>query len=386
MSAIRNGHQLMPMSMRPDVQVTKTEAGQVFKIIEVNGDGRADKGNTQAVAMYSELQFGEKPLGRGLANAFTESLTHNGHLTVATVLPDAYRTEYDAQNRFFADAAHLAADGKLNWITVNIRDLIYQEDGIYYRGEDDLVRIDLIDREFELPGFKQDHDFEPEKQILSAHLEGKVGIIGSLLPFSDKYLFSLLFNNGFEQELTAVLGSRARLEEIRDMFAETMYVDATVNPQAGMRKYKYFESLNYEDVLHKLHPLVLKRTGNIEQATESKGVIISADCDTRTWAAYVTRAFDEGGWVLQRFYPSVEQELAARESFRSVRQVNPMAKFRFAPYFVRDIADGLLKLGNILVTGKIDHRQKKLRNSNLVHAQRGTAYQTGVVRNNGRMA
>ena len=365
------GREELPFSMRPDVQLTTD--GQL-RIVEVN-DHNADKGNTLAVNDYSELMFGEKPLGLGLAEAFAAGMNGQGEGNIATVLPTAYRTEYHAQNRFFARSAAGSVSG--NWISADTSQLQLTADGLFADSPFGQIKIDTIDREFQLPGFTEDYDFLGEKMIIEAYLAGMVAIPGSLLPFNDKLLISFLFDRKFEMFAKAALmdNANSKLHRLRSMFAETAGLDAKGERAnvSQLADYDYFGGITYSEILNGEVPLVLKRTGNNSNATEAKGVVISTDTRKELWGQWVRHAFQNGGYVLQRFYPSVVREVAAHDSYRSKRQVNPEGKYRIAPYYVK--SDNGYQLGNVLVTATVFHREKKLRSTNVIHAQRGTAYQ-----------
>jgi hypothetical protein len=365
----------MPFSLRPDVQLT--EDGQM-RIVEVN-DHNADKGNTEAVNQYSEQMFGKRPLGTGLTEAFAAGLNGSGEGTIATILPSAYRTEYHAQNRFFARNANDKVAGA--WLTAETGEIQLTADGLFVPGSYGLVKVDTVDREFQLPGFIEGYDFRSERILIEAYLANMVAMPGSLLPFNDKLLISYLFNRKFELFANATLGdnSGSKLNRLRSLFAETVALGSSGEAAnvSALSDYDYFSGLAYGDILSGEVPLVLKRTGNNSNATEARGVIISTDTRKDLWGQWVRHGFQNGGFILQRFYPSVVREVAAHDSYRSKRQVNPDGKYRIAPYYVS--SEQGYQLGNVLVTATVFHREKKLRSTNVIHAQRGTAYQAAYL-------
>lgn len=368
----------LPFSTRPDLQM---DCARQMRVIEYNTDGNADKGNTYGVNVYTREFQNVQILGQGLAEKFVEAIANraNGNrIVVATVLPVNYRTEYNAQNRYFSNRANELAEQlgyDLSWIAVPIDQLELDETGVYVSLGGERVKVNMIDREFELPGPGRDQSsFSTEVKLAAAIHAGRVDLLGSMLHYGDKMLLSIIFNPDLENVIVQLLGGNVegvmRLNKLRQVHAETGYLAGE-----GQEVFILNKRLDADAIKAQQADWVIKRAGEGQVATESKGVIIGADLDRGTWGRAVDNAFYEGGWIVQKFYPSIELPVRARKNFRSTRtQINPNSRFRIAPYYVAKFGACSYELGNALVTAGIYPDQKSLREKNNIHAQRGTTY------------
>jgi hypothetical protein len=120
-----------PASSRPDILIPQ-EPTRPWQHIEYNADGSADKGNTLGVAKVTQEVLGFPTIGIGLDIAFMKGLRRrlpdHDQITVATVVPSAYRTEYTPQNEFFAKQI----DGRdsIRWISASLSQMEYRSDGV----------------------------------------------------------------------------------------------------------------------------------------------------------------------------------------------------------------------------------------------------------------
>jgi hypothetical protein len=360
-------------SSRPDMIIDSE--GQ-FHIIEYNTDGGADKGNTQGITDYSRAFLGEIPVGTDLSQAFLDGIVENSRnkeniviaTVVATVLPDTYRQEYDAQNRYFANQARRHNYPGIEWITVKVSDISQEGDRLVAVVNGNRYPIDVIDREFKLPGFIEADDLPEEKKIVEAALSGKVNMLGSILPYQDKILLATLFDETYSLAYPPEL-----LEQLRAAHVETAILDGNKTAfQFGDETY------SLEDIYQSKtpHEWVLKRGGDSIGSTGSKGLVISGDVDYETWKRELERALTEpliGGsyWVIQKFYQSAKFPVRHIKNSRSQPKELEVIN-RFAPYYVRS-GNGF-QLGNALVTAGTDEETYK-RNRNNVHGLRQNTYQ-----------
>ena len=366
--AARNGQEVF--SSRPDMIV---DPQGKFHIVEYNTDGVADKGNTQGINDYSRMFLGKETLGANLAKTFVNSIRQKYNdrdtVTVATVLPDNYRQEYDAQNRYFANQAQrYGSELGVRWITMRVSDVHIDDSKVYAVLDGNKHTLDVLDREFKLPGFMPEVNFEREVELVRAALEGRVEMLGSILPFQDKVLLSTLFDKDYSSAY-----DEDNLPAVRQVHAETAIVNRDQpNIQLGGN------ALTLDDI-YGLRPdfsMVLKRGGDTVGSTGSKGLVISEDVSPDAWKKELDRALTEplsGGnfWVVQRFYQSkrfpVRHIRNSRSQYKELQVIN-----RFAPYYVRG-QEGF-RLGNILVTAGTDEETYK-RHKNNVHGLRQNTYQ-----------
>lgn len=357
-------------SSRPDMVIDPFGR---YKIIEYNTDGGADKGNTQGVNDYAREVLGEEILGGNLAQVFVDTIREyhpNDTLVVATVLPNNYRKEYEFQNRYFANQAdRYGIKHGIRWLAAGLSDVEITGSGVFVYSAGQKMRVDVIDREFKLPGFTphDDYTYDDEVALVKEALEGKVDMLGSILPFMDKVLFSTLFDEEYKKAFDPRL-----YNSLQDAHKLTHVLDES---RDGMR----FGSNTYTfDDLADLRPefgMVLKRGGDNIGTTGSKGVVIS-NGNPYGWKKAFEEALLEpskGGsfWVVQQFQPSAEYPVTSVRNSRS-KPFRYMVINRFAPYYVAS-GDGL-KLGNILVTAGTDEETLR-KNSKNIHGLKGNSYQ-----------
>lgn len=356
-------------SSRPDLVI---DSRGLFHIIEYNTDGGADKGNTLGVNEYSQEVFKQPVLGEGLVRAFVDEIrrTHpdSNDILVVTAVPDEYRTEYEAQNRYFSEtASEYGKELGVTWITRRLSEIDITAGGVMVQMGEKNKKVDIIDREFKLPGFTQEYSFEKEAELLSAALSGSVAILGSLLPFQDKILLSTLFDDAFSAYFKP-----DTLQTLRTLHAETAVLDKECRSVTLDKTYSLEQLRNLDlDI-----DLVLKRGGDNIGSTGSKGLVLSKDVSNATWQTMFDRALEEpfqGGsyWVIQKFYRSdtfpVEFIKSSRATPKKLDAIN-----RTAPYYVRQ-GNGYI-LGNVLVTAGTDMEtyNKQLGN---IHGLRCNTYQ-----------
>ncbi len=355
-------------SSRPDMII---DANGDFTVIEYNADGGADKGNTQGVNDYSRQFLGKEVIGANLAQLFVRQISQRhggkGVIQVATILPDDYRNEYDSQNRYFARiASEIGKRRGITWRTARLSDIRYGEDVVYLEEDGNRIVLDVVDREFKLPGFSKGKSFESEVALVRASLHGKVDMLGSVLPLSDKILLSTLFDPAYGTVFD-------RQQDLQDLHAPTGVVDSTSSlVRIGS------EQFTIDDVAQ-LKPefqMVLKRGGDTDGSTGSKGLVISEDVHLDSWKRALESALTEpldGGsyWVIQRFQESARFPVSHIRNSRS-KPKELMVINRFAPYYVATPQG--MELGNILVTAGTDEETVKKRRNN-IHGLRQNTYQ-----------
>lgn len=357
-----------PFSTRPDMVID--DCGQM-RVIEYNVDGGADKGNTEGVNYYAREFLGEKTAGEGLARLFVEGVRSRfpdrDKLGVTTVLPTSYRQEYDLQNIYFASQARQAGQPLgIDWTVSRINEMTGQR------------QLDIIDKEYKLPGFLEEGDLSLELQLTQSALRAG-NLLGTPLPLADKLLFTTLFNPGLRADLTALVGDKG-LDQLQQLHAETHLVDPDSDSVTfGSEQFSWAKIRNKETEFG----MVLKRAGDNQGTTGSKGVIISTDLpgDPDYWRRAVDATLEapyrgEGYWVIQRLYPSAKFPVSfLRDSAKQEKMTE--AGIRFAPYYV-DI-DGSLQLGSILVTAGVDREiQRKFPDN--IHGRRDNPYMAVTVK------
>lgn len=390
------------LSIRPDMVSTggvllpgkEVTLGGELKIIEYNVDGGADKGNTQGVNYYSQEGLEMETIGQNLAILFLEQIRNmypdKEVITIATVLPEGYREEYNLQNSFFA--RHANELGKMvgvRWVAAKLSEIEIQDSRVVIKKGEETIPITAIDREFELPGYHKDHVFGMEKLLLEAVFEGKVDLLGSLLPHSDKILQSTIFDAEYSSVFDPTM-----LAEMQALHAETSVLDPD---QGGVMLGNTWYS--FEDLANLVpdFPMVLKAGGVNNGTTGSAGVDFSPNKkfahttsfndELEVWKKKLYAAIHDpqknGYSVIQHFYPSDLFDVAMIQNERKKPHRYDVA-VRIAPYYVR-VTDpvwgkDIFTLGNILVTAGTD-RETRLRKNGKgdnIHGQSENTYNPGV--------
>lgn len=364
----------MPASSRPDILIP-SGSNIPLQHIEYNADGSADKGNTLGVAKVTQEVLGSQTVGISLDQAFIKGIRHQlpNHdlITVATVLPDNYRTEYDPQNIFFAKQIN-DTEG-INWLSAKVSQLDYRSTGVYVGDK----KIDIVDREIKAPGFLDTHNFQTEMDLYKAVIEQKVEMFGSVLPHGDKFFLAALFDPALESIIKGVIGESS-LKRLR------AYHPTTHLFTPDKRSYQFKDKEVMIDEIRNPSPdqgFVLKHTGDNIYTTGSNGVFISLGYKSEGWSDIVDQALATG---LGRRTYLVLQELVEPQRFgiEAISSTTAVPKkftvpTRFAPYYVR-IGDEYV-LGDALVTSGTDREVEKLNSFN-IHGQRDNTYQGVAVK------
>lgn len=364
----------LPATSRPDLLISASGSTR-FKHIEYNADGSADKGNTLGVNLVMHQVLKHQPIGIGLDAAYIQGiraqLPHHETITVATILPDAYRTEYDPQNRFFAKQAHGIDEG-VNWISAKLSEVEIRPDGVYTDGK----KIDIIDREIKTPGFTDEYDFQNESDLLKAVVEDKVHLFGSVLPHGDKLFLATLFDPNLEHDIEGVIGVDG-LARLRTWHPTTYLFDPNQK--------KYIFNGKEHDIGSIKNPgqggFVLKHTGDNIYTTGSNGVYFSRGYKSDRWPEIVDRAIQTGmgkrnHLILQEMVDPQPFEVETISSTTATPKT-VLVPNRFAPYYVWDGSAYIL--GNALVTAGTDREVTNLNSVN-IHGQRDNTYQGVALR------
>jgi hypothetical protein len=383
-------------------------------VVEYNLDAGADAGFTQGVGEYSRRHLGMKPIGAGLAQLLVARaralVPGKEKVVVATVLPEGYRGEYDAQSRFFARRADEVGENYgVTWLAGKVSQFEVTGEGVFVNNASARRRIDLIDREFELAGYrsKKRNGYEDERRLVKAWLAGGVKLMGTILPLSDKAFLSFVYDPALESFMIETLAANPnpsgsdlsaekRLERIREAHAETRLLDPRREGVSFDGEFLPWEEIGGEQRLK--DRLVLKRAGRNMETTGSAGVVIGPDTSLPVWQeAFATameetekaiRAYEAGQkgeklydagsfWILQRFHPSRRVPIVWIRNSRTGPMRTADAALRVAPYAVWKGARFVV--GDCLVTAGTDQTTLEMGYNN-IHGQFGNTYTVLEVR------
>lgn len=372
-----------PFSSRPDVILGRD--GQ--KVIEYNVDGSADKGVTEAVNTALQRSLHTQTLGNGLAKLQVGEVRRRypqkDRLLVVTALPDGYRTKYDPQNQYFARAANFyGRDQEVVWVAKKISELtVADQVTTEIDGKNEVV--DVIDREFKLPGYRPNQNFEQELSLMQAAADGRVNLLGTPLPLQDKLLLATMFDLNYLSDMQ--FGDADALQTPSQMLrwhAQTHFTDPSVKSIGFTDGTTY----TWDDLMTKI-PLegetdprmrfVIKRGGDSEFTTESRGIAFSYGRGSINWrealeAALEKSARGEEFWIIQQLQTPDLFTVNYLPKSRADKIQTGVFPNRFAPYYV-STGDGF-QLGSILVTAGTDRLVSK-RGSLNIHGQRDNTYQ-----------
>lgn len=271
---------MFPYCYRPDLLITPS--GEVI-ILEFNVDTRLDRGVAVGVSEYCQVSLptaGLRFVGTGLAQAYASAarrLSGLDQLSAATVVNNSCRSEYFAQERFFC--RRVSTNRGVDWQLLSTDDIgasLQRDRPRVSRG-----KFDILNLEMEILDGPWKHRPEEVRFIDGILARSDLNLLGTVLPFADKLLFSTVGQGGDASTgLKSILCRTMLLDDER-------HQSAIASGRSGLDDH-----------------YVLKRTGIFRDTTGSKGVIISSDVPRDQWEGALENALSDmrsgsSGWVLQ---------------------------------------------------------------------------------------
>jgi len=336
----------LPGIIRPDIMVT--EKG--FSITELDSVPGGFGLTARLMDLYSSM--GETMVGMsdgGIPEAFykmAESVSGEKSCVVAIIVSDE-------ANDYWGEMSSLAQhlnDKAFPVFALRPQELIFREEGLFFKKNNNEVKIDVLYRFFELFDLK---NIPKAELIMYSCKKGRVKITPPL--FKHPVLTSL-WEKGLGCETFSILSH---------LIPETWILDSREIPE-----YAVIPGLdiggklvqNWKELIpltQKERELVIKPSGFSPESWGSRGVVIGHDVSAEVWKKTLEDSlakFPEGSSVLQVFHKGRRVRIRYRDSFTD-SIVEMESRVRLTPYYF--LIDGSARLTGILAT-LCPHDKKKI--------------------------
>jgi len=348
----------LPGIIRPDIMVT--EKG--FSITELDSVPGGFGLTARLMDLYSSM--GEVMVGMsegGIPEAFykmAESVSGEKSCVVAIIVSDEANDYWGEMSSL---AQHLNDKG-FPVFALRPQELIFREEGLFFKKNNNEVKIDVLYRFFELFDFK---NIPKAELIMYSCKKGRVKITPPFKPYlEEKLAFSLfkhpaltsLWEKGLGCETFAIL---------YHLIPETWILDSREIPEYAVipgldirgkpvQNWKELASLTQKE-----RELVIKPSGFSPESWGSRGVVIGHDVSAEVWKKTLEDSlakFPEGSSVLQVFHKGRRVRVSYRDRFTD-SIVEMESRVRLTPYYF--LIDGSARLTGILAT-LCPHDKKKI--------------------------
>ena len=348
----------LPGIIRPDIIVT--EKG--FSVTELDSVPGGFGLTTHLMNLYSGI--GETVIGAndgGIPEAFykmAESISGKKSCLVAIIVSDE-------ANDYWGEMSSLAdqlSDQGFPVFALRPQEVIFKEEGLFFKKNNDEVRIDVLYRFFELFDLK---NVPKAELIMYSCKKGRVKITPPFKPYLEEKLAFSLFKHPILTPLwKKELGSET-FTVLSHLIPDTWTLDSREVPE-----YAVIPGLdicgkpvqNWKELIpltQKERELVIKPSGFSPESWGSRGVVIGHDVSAEVWRKTLEDSLDsfpEESSVLQIFHKG--RRVRTRYRASSTDSIVEMeARVRLTPYYF--LIDGSVRLTGILAT-LCPHDKKKI--------------------------
>jgi len=348
----------LPGIIRPDIMVT--EKG--FSITELDSVPGGFGLTARLMDLYSSM--GEVMVGMsegGIPEAFykmAESVSGEKSCVVAIIVSDEANDYWGEMSSL---AQHLNDKG-LPVFALRPQELIFREEGLFFKKSDDEVKIDVLYRFFELFDLK---NIPKAELIMYSCKKGRVKITPPFKPYLEEKLAFSLFKHPVLTSLWEKELGCETFSILSHLIPETWILDSREIPE-----YAVIPGLdiggklvqNWKELIpltQKERELVIKPSGFSPESWGSRGVVIGHDVSAEVWKKTLEDSlakFPEGSSVLQIFHKGRRVRTRYRDSFTD-SIVEMESRVRLTPYYF--LIDGSARLTGILAT-LCPHDKKKI--------------------------
>ena len=348
----------LPGIIRPDIMVT--EAG--FSITELDSVPGGFGLTARLMDIYSGM--GEMVVGMsdgGIPEAFykmAESVSGEESCVVAIVVSDEANDYWGEMSSL----THQLNDKGFPVFALRPQELIFREEGLFFKKDSDEVKIDVLYRFFELFDLK---NIPKAELIMYSCKKGRVRITPPFKPYlEEKLAFSLFKHPVLTSLWKKELGSET-FTILSHLIPDTWILDSREVPE-----YAVIAGLDicgkavqdWRELIHltqKERELVIKPSGFSPESWGSRGVVIGHDVSAEVWKNTLEESlakFPEESSVLQVFHKGRRVRTSYRD--KPTDSILDMeARVRLTPYYF--LIDGKARLTGILAT-LCPHDKKKI--------------------------
>ena len=348
----------LPGIIRPDIMVT--EKG--FSITELDSVPGGFGLTARLMDLYSGM--GEMMVGMsdgGIPEAFykmAESVSGEKSCVVAIIVSDEANDYWGEMSSL---AQHLNDKG-LPVFALRPQELIFREEGLFFKKNNDEVKIDVLYRFFELFDLK---NIPKAELIMYSCKKGRVKITPPFKPYLEEKLAFSLFKHPVLTSLWEKGLGCETFSILSHLIPETWILDSREIPE-----YAVIPGLdiggklvqNWKELIpltQKERELVIKPSGFSPESWGSRGVVIGHDVSAEVWKKTLEDSlakFPEGSSVLQVFHKGRRVRVSYRDRFTD-SIVEMESRVRLTPYYF--LIDGSARLTGILAT-LCPHDKKKI--------------------------
>ena len=348
----------LPGIIRPDIMVT--EKG--FSITELDSVPGGFGLTARLMDLYSSMD--EVMVGMnegGIPEAFykmAESVSGEKSCVVAIVVSDEANDYWGEMSSL---AQHLNDNG-FPVLALRPQELIFREEGLFFKKNNNEVKIDVLYRFFELFDLK---NIPKAELIMYSCKKGRVKITPPFKPYLEEKLAFSLFKHPVLTSLWEKGLGCETFSILSHLIPETWTLDSREIPE-----YAVIPGLdiggklvqNWKELFpltQKERELVIKPSGFSPESWGSRGVVIGHDVSAEVWKKTLEDSlakFPGGSSVLQVFHKGRRVGVRYRDSFTD-SIVEMESRVRLTPYYF--LIDGSAQLTGILAT-LCPHNKKKI--------------------------
>ena len=348
----------LPGIIRPDIMVT--EKG--FSITELDSVPGGFGLTARLMDLYSSMD--EVMVGMnegGIPEAFykmAESVSGEKSCVVAIIVSDE-------SNDYWGEMSSLAQhlnDNGFPVFALRPQELIFREEGLFFKKNNNEVKIDVLYRFFELFDLK---NIPKAELIMYSCKKGRVKITPPFKPYLEEKLAFSLFKHPVLTSLWEKGLGRETFSILSHLIPETWTLDSREIPE-----YAVIPGLdiggklvqNWKELFpltQKERELVIKPSGFSPESWGSRGVVVGHDVSAEVWEKTLEDSlakFPGESSVLQVFHKGRRVRVRYRDSFTD-SIVEMESRVRLTPYYF--LIDGSAQLTGILAT-LCPHDKKKI--------------------------
>ena len=347
----------LPGIIRPDIMVT--EKG--FSITELDSVPGGFGLTARLMDLYSSMDEIVGMSEGGIPEAFykmAESVSGEKSCVVAIIVSDEANDYWGEMSSL---SQHLNDKG-FPVFALKPQELIFREEGLFFKKNNNEVKVDVLYRFFELFDLK---NIPKAELIMYSCKKGRVKITPPFKPYLEEKLAFSLFKHPVLTSLWEKELGCETFSILSHLIPETWILDSREVPDYAVipgldiggklvQNWKELISLTKKE-----RELVIKPSGFSPESWGSRGVVIGHDVSAEVWGKTLEDSlakFPEGSSVLQVFHKGRRVRVRYRDSGTD-SIVEMESRVRLTPYYF--LIEGSARLAGILAT-LCPHDKKKI--------------------------
>ena len=347
----------LPGIIRPDIMVT----GKGFSITELDSVPGGFGLTARLMDLYSSMDEIVGMSEGGIPEAFykmAESVSGEKSCVVAIIVSDEANDYWGEMSSL---SQHLNDKG-FPVFALKPQELIFREEGLFFKKNNNEVKVDVLYRFFELFDLK---NIPKAELIMYSCKKGRVKITPPFKPYLEEKLAFSLFKHPVLTSLWEKELGCETFSILSHLIPETWILDSREVPDYAVipgldiggklvQNWKELISLTKKE-----RELVIKPSGFSPESWGSRGVVIGHDVSAEVWEKTLEDSlakFPEGSSVLQVFHKGRRVRVRYRDSGTD-SIVEMESRVRLTPYYF--LIEGSARLAGILAT-LCPHDKKKI--------------------------